>query len=85
MFLENKNLLAECQYGFCSKRSTKLATTLFCDTIHKEISNGKLVGSVYIDLSKAFNTISHSMLIKKLQTYGAEGDKLVWFVDYFFG
>ena len=53
--------------------------------MHKEISNGKLVGSAYIDLSKAFNTISHSMLIEKLQTYGVEGDKLVWFIDYLFG
>ena len=32
-FLENKNLLTVCQHGSCSKRSTKLATTLFCDTI----------------------------------------------------
>ena len=57
--LENKNLLTDCQYGFRSKQSTKLATTLFCDALHKEISNGKLVGSVYIDLHKAFDTISH--------------------------
>ena len=84
-FLENKNLLTDCQYRFRSKRSTKLATTLFCDTIRKEISNGNLVGSVYIDLSKAFNTISHSMLIEKLQTYGVKGDELVWFIDYLFG
>ena len=53
--------------------------------MHKEISNGKLVGSAYIDLSKALNTISHSMLIEKLQTYGVEGDELVWFIDYLFG
>ena len=84
-FLENKNLLTDFQYGFRSKRSTKLATTLFCDTIRKEISNGNLVGSVYIDLSKAFDTISHSMLIEKLQTYGVKGEELVWFIDYLFG
>ena len=49
------------------------------------MSNGKLVGSVYIDLSKAFDTISYSMLIEKLQTYGVEGDELVFFIDYLFG
>ena len=59
-FLENKNPLSDCQCGFRSKRSTKLVTTLFCDTIRKEISNGKPVGSVYIDFSKALDTISHS-------------------------
>ena len=84
-FLENKNLLNDCQYGFRSKRSTKLATALFCDTIRKEMSNGNLVGSVYIDLFKALDTISHSMLIEKLQTYGVKGDELVWFIDYLFG
>ena len=84
-FLENKNLLTNCQCRFRSKQLTKLATTLFCDTIQKEISNEKLVGFVYIDLSKAFNTIRHSMLMEKLQTYGVDGDKLVWFNDYLFG
>ena len=83
-FLEKKNLLTYCQYGFRSKRSTKLATTLFYDTIHKDINNGKLVWYVYIDLSKAFDTISHSVLIEKLQTYGVEGDELVWLIDYLF-
>ena len=57
MFLENKNLFTDCQYGFHSKWSTKLATTVFCDTMRNEISNGKLVGCVYIDLSKVFDTI----------------------------
>ena len=83
-FLENKNLI-DCQYGFRSKVSTRLVIILFWDTIHKEISSGKLVGSVYIDLYKAFDTISPSMLIEKPQTYGVEGDKLVWFIDYLFG
>ena len=56
---------------------------MFCDTIRQEINNGKLVG--YIDISKAFNTIGHSMLFKKLQMYGVEGEELAWFVDYLFG
>ena len=58
-------------------QSTKLATTSFCNTIRTEISKGKLAGSVYLDLSKAIDTISHSMLIEKLQNYGDEGDELV--------
>ena len=53
--------------------------------MRKEISNGKLFGSVYIDLYWAFDTMSHSMLIEKLQIYGAEVDKLLSFIDYLFG
>lgn len=53
--------------------------------MRKEINNGKLVGSVYTDLSKAFDTINHSMLIEKLQICGVAGEELVWFIDYLFG
>ena len=40
---------------------------------------------VQIDLAKAFDTISHTVLIKKLQAYGVEVEELVWFIDYMFG
>ena len=84
-FLEDENLLNDCQYGFRSKRSTKLASTLFCDEIRREIDAGKMVGAVYIDLSKAFDTIGHAILFKKLEMYGVNRQELDWFVDYLFG
>ena len=40
-YLESNNLLSDCQYGFRKKRSTKLATTLFCDTIRKKLTEAK--------------------------------------------
>ncbi|XP_057308170.1 uncharacterized protein LOC130646052 [Hydractinia symbiolongicarpus] len=83
-YLEKEKLLNDCQYGFRSKRSTKLASTLFCDSIRRKIDGGKLVGAVYIDLSKAFDTIGHSLLLNKLRTYGIKGKELAWFTDYFF-
>ncbi|XP_057305258.1 uncharacterized protein LOC130642189 [Hydractinia symbiolongicarpus] len=83
-YLEKEKLLNDCQYGFRSKRSTKLASTLFCDSICREIDGGKLVGAVYIDLSKAFDTIGHSLLLNKLRTYGIKGKELAWFTDYLF-
>ena len=44
------------------KRSTDIAATLFVDNVRKKIDIGKLVGAVFIDLTKAFDTVSHSVL-----------------------
>ena len=83
-YLEGNNLLNNCQYGFRKHRSTKLAATLLCDNICRELDNGKLVGAVYIDLSKAFDTIGHRILLNKLASCGVIGDELAWFTDYLF-
>ena len=83
-FLETNKLLYNCQFGFRKKRSTKLAATLFCDTIRKGIDSGLLVGSLFIDLSKAFDSIGHGILIEKLMLHGVCGPELAWFTDYLF-
>ena len=59
-FLEENKLLRDCQFGFRKKQSIKLATTLRCDQIRNHVDKGRMVGCVYLDLSKAFDTISHS-------------------------
>ena len=84
-YLESNQLLHECQFGFRKRKSTKLAATYFCDQIRKEMDGGKLTGCVYIDLSKAFDTIGHALLINKLKCYGVQGAELEWFTDYLFG
>ena len=45
------------------------------------MNNGKLTGTVYVDLSKAFDTIGHSVL---LLTYGVKDKELEWFNSYLF-
>ena len=60
--LERHSLLFEYQFGFRSNRSTELAVTYFTDLIRKEADSGKATAAVFIDLSKAFDTISHSVL-----------------------
>ena len=83
-YMETNNLLNNAQFGFRKKRSTKLATTLFCDSIRMHIDKGRMVGSLFIDLSKAFDTIGHSILLEKLLRYGILGTELNWFSDYLF-
>ena len=83
-FLNNHDLLSKQQFGFRSKRSTELAATLFTDDIRKLVDDKKLVGSVFIDFSKAFDSLSHSKLLQKLPAYGITGIELQWFSDYMF-
>ena len=72
----------DCQFGFRKKHSTELAASLFIDTIKSKTNEGKIVGTVFIDLSKAFDTISHAKLLQKLESYGMADVELSWFTDY---
>ena len=83
-FLDQNSLLSEFQFGFRPKLSTELAAIHLFDNICESVDSGKLVGAVFIDLSKAFDTVSHSTLLEKLPQYGIEGIEYAWFKDYLF-
>ena len=82
-FLES-NKLSRNQFGYRKRRSTEYATALFTDNIRKEADTGNLVGAIFVDLSKAFDTLSHSILLVKLESYGIVGIEHKWFSDYLF-
>ena len=48
------------------------------------MNNGKLTGAVYVGLSKAFDTIGHSVLLPKLSSYGMKDKEIEWFNSYLF-
>ena len=83
-YLESEKLLTNSQYGFRPKRSTEMAATAFFDSIRCEADKGNLVGTIFIDLRKAFDTLSHSKLIEKLSSYGIDNIELDWFTDNLF-
>ena len=58
-FLESNNLLSNHQFSFRSNRNTESAVTLFTDHIRKSMNDRKLTDSIFIDLSKAFDRLSH--------------------------
>ena len=64
------NLLAEQQYGFRKQHSTEYAAIKLIDHVSKEMEAGKTPTSVYIDLSKAFDTLTFEVLLYKLKYYG---------------
>ena len=63
------NLLAEQQYGFQKQHSTEYAAIKLIDHVSKEMEAGKTPTSVYIDLSKAFDTLTFEVLLYKLKYY----------------
>ena len=83
-YLESNNLLSKRQFGYRKQRSTELATLLFVDDIRKAVDQGLVVGALYVDLSKAFDTLSHSVLLEKIRSFGLNGVALEWFIDYLF-
>ena len=70
------------QYGFREKHSTQLAALELIDRITHELDLGNTPINIYIDLSKAFDTLDHTILISKLQHYGIKGTALQLLLSY---
>ena len=81
-FLTVNNILYDRQYGFRSGRSTIHAVTEFMSDILPALDDNHKCVSVFLDLSKAFDTIDHNILIDKLKFYGVRGRALDWFRSY---
>ena len=69
----DKNLLAEQQYGFRKLHCTEFAAVKLADYIRKQMESGNIPCNLYIDLSKAFDTLSYDILLHKLRYYGFSG------------
>lgn len=82
-FIDNNNLLNE--FGFRAKHSTYMAIMHLVDKINTAVDQDKTTLGVYLDLSKAFDTIDHNILLYKLEHYGFRGVVNDWFTDYLQG
>ena len=81
----DKNVLSENQFGFRSGHSTQQAILCIIDRIQRAINNRNYSCGIFLDFSKAFDTINHNILIKKLEYYGVRGVANNWFVSYLSG
>lgn len=70
------------QSGFRKMHSTDTAVLEVSDFILTELSKGKHVGAVLIDFKKAFDTVDHNILLKKLFCYGFRDVSLDWVQSY---
>ena len=69
-YLTENNLLYKKTIGFQSGHSTDHVTVQLVDQVLQSLENDYLKLEIFIDLSKAFNTVDHSILYKKLEMYG---------------
>ena len=75
-YFENNNLYFSSQYGFRERHSTELAALELIDRITLAMDQNETPINIYIDLSKAFDSINHDILLSKLQYYGIHGISL---------
>ena len=69
-YLCTNNLLCEQQYGFRAKHSTELASIKLVDFLTQNMDSNKIPTAVYLNFSKAFDTLSFEILLNKLKYYG---------------
>ena len=81
-FLKKHKILYKLQFGFRENHSTALALAEALNTIYTSLTEGNFVLGVFLDLKKAFDTIDHNIVIKKLEHYGFRGLAKKWFSSY---
>ena len=81
-FLEKNNILFNSQYGFRNKHSCNDAISELVGEITKNKERYMHTAGIFLDLSKAFDTLPHKILLNKLEKYGIRGNMQQWFKSY---
>ena len=81
-YINFNNILTESQYEFRNKRSAKCALIDLVEEVRHTLDENKTTPGVFSDLRKAFDTINHDILMKKLHFYGVRGDPYQWISSY---
>ena len=84
-FINDNNVLYKFQFGFRKAHSPNLALILLVDKISRALEDGDYVLGLFLDFSKAFDTVNHDILFTKLEFYGVRGLPLSLFKSYLNG
>jgi len=83
--LDTSQLLPRLQSAYRSKHSTETDLVKVLSDILLAIDTGDLAALVLLDLSAAFDTVDHAILLRRLETFGLGGTALHWFESYLVG
>ena len=81
-YFTDNGLFYKSQYGYRKGHSTELAALELSDRISQYLDKGEIPIAIFLDLSKAFDTLDHKILLSKLEYYGIRGTELKWFESY---
>ena len=81
-YLEENNILSKKQHGFRKKKSTLSAIVEFLHDVYKDQAMMQDTFVVFLDLKKAFDTVSHKILLNKLKNIGLDEKSILWFNSY---
>ena len=81
-FFNNSFLFSKFQFGFLKRKSTSDALTELVESIYASLNERKYHISVLIDLTKAFDSVNHGILLSKMKMYGITGNSFNLFKSY---
>ena len=81
-FINHHTVLTPNQFGFQKNKSTEKAVASIISHVTQAIENKQQAYCIFLDFAKAFDTVNHEILLKKLEHYGIRGKALQWFKSY---
>jgi hypothetical protein len=81
-YIKTHNILFKNQFGFREGHSTEQALMLLTSNLYQALDKGNYAIGLFLDFSKAFDTIDHSILLQKLSHYGIRGIAANWVTSY---
>lgn len=84
-FLNHHKIISPSQHGFLKNKSTTSAIYSFLSPLYSALDKGDQAVGLFYDMTKAFDTIDHKILLDKLHTYGIRGVALDWISSFLSG